>query len=353
MTRPNKRHSDPFETHLLRLLATLLDERSVSRAAVRLNMSQPAVSTALKRLREIFGDALLIKDKQRMVPTERARQIEGSVRHLLQEVDLLLAPPPAFDPAHTRLHFRVGTPDYLAPGYTAAMVGYLRRHAPGARLVLQPLGADYDYEAALAEGELDVVIGNWPQPPEHLRLGLLLEDDVVCLVDRNHPATGPGGMSLAQYAEGAHVVPAPYSVLQRGVVETHLNYLRLAREATVTTPFFALAPALLVGTDLIFTTARHFAEHYARQLPLAVVAPPITFPRMRFYMLWHTATHYSPAQSWLRSVMAGVARTEGSTRAWAAGSPATPATEMLSAAGPSRNQGARRSRTQAAASERR
>lgn len=322
MGRAMSRAHDPFDTQLLRLLVTLLDERSVSRTAVRLNLSQPAVSSALKRLREIFCDPLLIKDKQRMVPTERARQIEGTVRSLLQDVDTLLRPPPVFDPATTRQTFRLGMPDYLAPAFMTALVNYLRKQAPGARLVLQPLGPDYDYEQALAEGQLDVVVGNWPQPPEHLRLSVLLEDEVVCLVDRGHPAaTAEQGMTLAQYLEGAHVVPMPYSVLQRGVVESHLAQLRLTREATVTTPYFGLAPALLVGSDLIFTTARHFAEHCARQLPLAVVTPPIDFPRMRFYMLWHSATHTSAGHAWLRSLLSAVARTESTTRALRTGTP--------------------------------
>lgn len=308
MTRPH----DPFDTYLLRVFSMLLAERSVSRAAARLNQSQPAVSAALKRLRDIFGDPLLIKDKQRMVPTERALQLEASVRIVLGEIDGLLAPATAFDPATTRQTFRIGTPDYLAPPLMASMVSYLRATAPRARLLVHPLNFDYDYEAALAAGELDVVIGNWPQPPEHLRMGILLEDEVVCLVARDHPAAG-GQMTVAQYLEGAHVVPLMYSATQRGVVESHLAALRMAREPTVTVPFFGMAPSLLPGTDLIFTTSRHFAEHHARLLPLAVVRCPIDFPVMRFYQLWHSRTHLSQGHAWLRSLLSAVARTADAT----------------------------------------
>ena len=111
MSRPD----DPFDTYLLRVFSILMRERSVSRTATRLNQSQPAISTALKRLREIFGDPLLVKDKQRMVPTERALQLEVSVRVVLGEIDVLLAPGTAFEPATTKQVFRIGTPDYLAP----------------------------------------------------------------------------------------------------------------------------------------------------------------------------------------------------------------------------------------------
>ena len=291
----------------------LMVERSVSRAAARLDQSQPAVSAALKRLRDILGDPLLVKDKQRMVPTERALQLEASVRIVLGEIESLLAPAAEFDPANTKLTFRVGTPDYLAPPLMASLVSYLRMTAPKARLLLLPLGNDYDYEAALANGELDVVIGNWPQPPEHLRMAILLEDEVVCLVSRDHPRAG-SQLTVTDYLNGSHIVPLTYSVMQRGVVESHLAALRLSREPTVTVPYFSLAPSLLPGTDLIFTTSRHFAEHYARQLPLTVLSAPIDFPSMRFYQLWHSRTQHSQSHAWLRSLLSAVARTADATQ---------------------------------------
>ncbi|HZF82018.1 MAG TPA: LysR substrate-binding domain-containing protein, partial [Burkholderiaceae bacterium] len=184
--------------------------------------------------------------------------------------------------------------------------------APNARLLLQPLGPDYDFEEALAEGELDVVIGNWPQPPEHLRTTLLLEDEIVCLVDRDHPLAG--GMKVADYLQGAHVVPLLYSMTQRGVVETSLAAQRMARTAAVTVPYFGMAPHLLPGTDLIFTTSRHFAQHYAAMLPLAIVPSPIDFPPMRFYQLWHGRTQHAPGHIWFRSLLSAVVRTAGATR---------------------------------------
>lgn len=308
MSRPD----DPFDTYLLRVFSILMRERSVSRTATRMNQSQPAISTALKRLREIFGDPLLVKDKQRMVPTERALQLEVSARVVLGEIDVLLAPGTAFEPATTKQVFRVGTPDYLAPPLMAAVVNYMRGTAPNARLLLQPLGPDYDFEEALAEGELDVVIGNWPQPPEHLRTTLLLEDEIVCLVDRDHPLAG--GMKVADYLQGAHVVPLLYSMTQRGVVETSLAAQRMARTAAVTVPYFGMAPHLLPGTDLIFTTSRHFAQHHAAMLPLAIVPSPIDFPPMRFYQLWHGRTQHAPGHLWFRSLLSAVVRTAGATR---------------------------------------
>ena len=113
---------------------TLLIERNVSRTAIRLHQSQPAISAALKRLRGIFGDELLVRDKRAMVPTERGGQLLAHARVALGEIDKLLAPPETFEPGTSQQTFRVGMPDYLATTFLAAGVQRLRAEAPGARL---------------------------------------------------------------------------------------------------------------------------------------------------------------------------------------------------------------------------
>ena len=172
--------------------------------------------------------------------------------------------------------------------------------------MVHPLGPGYDFEQALANGELDLVIGNWPEPPEHLHMAPLLEDDIVCLMDIHHPLAQVE-LSREQYLQAPHIVPLPFSSTHRGVIDKHLASLRVTRNARVIVPFFSMAPHLLAGTDLIFTISRHFAEHYAALLPLKVTACPINFPRMRFYQIWHSRTQGSDAQQWLRSVLKDVA----------------------------------------------
>jgi len=296
------RADDPFDTYLLRVLCSLVAERSVSRTAIKLNQSQPAVSTALKRLREIAHDPLLVREKGGMVPTQRALEMFESARLALQEIERLTLQPAQFDPASAQHSFKIGSPDYLSVFFLTTVVEDFRRQAPGCRLMVHPLGLDFDHERALAQGDLDLVVGNWPQPSEHLHLSMILEDEIVCLVGRDH-AFAAGGMTAAQYLQAAHVVPLPYSVAHRGVVETHLATLRVKRNATIMLPSFNMAPYLLPGTDLIFTTSRHFARHYAGLLPLAIVPSPIDFPRMRFYQLWHDRAHHAPAHKWLRSLL--------------------------------------------------
>lgn len=301
MSRP----ADPVDSYLLRVLVTLVTERNVSRTAIRLNQSQPAISSALKRLREVFGDPLLVREKGGMAPTDRALVLREQARRALSEIDAMLTGAEAFDPASSLQTFRLGSPDFIVSTFLAGVVETFCRAAPRARLVVQPLGAVFDYESALATGELDVVIGNWPQPPPHLHLSVLLEDEVVCLMNRNDSRAG--GMTREQYLAARHVVPQPYSQSQRGVVDTYLASHRVSRDARVTVPYFELAPHLLVNTDLVFTTGRHFAAHFARTMPLAISTAPFDFPRMRFYQLWHERSHHAPAHRWFRRLLSDAA----------------------------------------------
>ena len=299
--------ADSLDTHLLRVLCTLVVERSVSRTAIKLNQSQPAISNALKRLREIFKDPLFALDKGRLIPTERALELHATARTILGDIDKLFAERKSFDPAQSEVTFRIGTPDFLSVVFLSGVVERMRREAPHARLIIHPLGPGFDYQRALAEGELDVVIGNWPTPPDSLHLTTLIEDEVVCVVGQSHPLARKG-MSVEQYLRAAHIVPMAYSVVHRGVVDTHLASLNLSRNAVVVLPYFSMALYLLPGTDLVFTTSRHFARHFAKFLPLAILPPPFDFPRMRFYQLWHERTHLVEGHRWLRNLLCAVGR---------------------------------------------
>jgi DNA-binding transcriptional LysR family regulator len=301
------RATDPIDTYLLRVLVALVAERSVSRAAARMNQTQPAISTALRRLRDLFGDPILVRERSGMVPTERALQLRDRARDALAEIDRMLAGPERFEPFASTSTFHIALPDYLAAQFLVEATARFRTEAPQARLVVHALSTTYDYERALAQGELDIVIGNWPQPPERLHLSLLLEDELVCLMSARNLLASEEALTLEQYLQAQHLVPTPYTQAQRGVVETHLATLRRTRDARMTVPYFALAPHLLVGTDLVFTTARHFAAQFVRQLPLVAVPVPAGFPRMRFYQLWHERSQHQAGHRWLRGLLAALA----------------------------------------------
>jgi DNA-binding transcriptional LysR family regulator len=331
MARPN----DPLDTFTLRVLVALLTERNLTRVATRLNQSQPAVSAMLRRMRSTFNDELLVRSGNAMVPTPRGLEVLQSARAALLEIDRLFLAGENFDAETTPQTFKIGCPDYLATVFLASVCQALRAQAPNAQLLVHPLGPDYDFERALAEGDLDIVIGNWPEPPEHLHVAPLLTDDIVCLMARGHPLAR-GAMTREQYLHAPHVVPMPFSSTHRGVIDKHLASLRVTRNARVMVPFFSMAPHMLAGTDLIFTISRHFAEHYARLLPLAVVPCPIDFPRMRFYQMWHTRLQNSSAHRWMRALLKTVAdqTVAGPAADSRPGPDAAPAPEHFSATPP-------------------
>ena len=237
-----------------------------------------------------------------MYPTERALQLLPSATTALTELDNLLLGPDSFDPASCRQTFKIGIPDYIIPTFTAKIAVAFRREAPAARLELRSLSPDLDLEGALASGSLDVVIGNWPTPPASLRISKLFEDEIVCLVGREHEFA-QRAPTTAEFLNASHIAPISYSSVLRGVVETYLAKHRLSRERRVLTSYFLMAPYMLPGTDLVFLTSRHFAEYFAALLPLAVIDTPLDLPRMQFYQTWHERSHYTPAHRWLRKLI--------------------------------------------------
>ena len=303
----SRRSDDQLDTYLLRMLCLLISERSVSRTALKLNQSQPAVSLALKRLRQILGDPLLVREKSGMVPTERALALLSHAKGALAEIDRMTFSPESFEPQSSRYEFRIGAPDYLAPLFMASVVERIRKEAPQVRLSLQSLGPSFDFERSLAEGDLDVVIGNWPEPPHRMHLSMLLEDEVVLLVSNTHPLARKG-FGAEDYQRAVHIVPMPYSITQRGVVDTMLATHRINRDERVVVQSFTSAPYLLINSDLVFTTTRHFARFYADLLPLTIIPSPIPFPAMRFYLLWHERNHLTPAHRWIRRLLSECGR---------------------------------------------
>lgn len=185
----------------------------------------------------------------------------------------------------------------------------MRAEAPAVTLDLLPLTRDSDYRGQLARGEVDVVIGNWLQPPAELHLGRLISDEIVCLVADGHPAgRNPRGWTQERYLQAEHIAPAPMQAGGRGIVDDLLRARGLERHIAVRTPHFGLAPAMVARSSLVLTTGRQFCARYLGGLPLRIVRCPVDFPPLVYYQLWHDLTHASPAVRWLRDRVRDVAR---------------------------------------------
>ncbi|SFB69858.1 transcriptional regulator, LysR family [Polaromonas sp. OV174] len=299
---------DKIDLHLIKVLNTVLNERSVSRAAMRLGMHQPAVSAALKRLRGLAGDPILVRAGAAMVPTDAGlRMIEPSAS-ILRAAGMLFSDARGFEPATAQTTFRLAASDYLDPLFLPQLVAQIKSQAPLCHIEIHPLSAESDYRAQLAQGKVDIVIGNWAAPPDDLHLARLFGDEVVCLVAKDHPAVRRAWDS-ASWLAAEHIAPMATHPGAKGVIDEYLASRGWQRNITVRSPHFGLMPAMVASSLLVMTTGRQYCERYAGQLAVKILPCPIEFPRMMYYQLWHERTHASNAAKWLRERVKSVAAT--------------------------------------------
>jgi DNA-binding transcriptional LysR family regulator len=307
---------EKIDLSLIRVLHTVISECSVSRAAIRLQSSQPAVSAQLKRLRELTGDPLLVRCGQSMAPTDVALSLLAPASAILNHAQSMFGHKSSvrdFDPATTTLTFRLAATDYLDPYFLPELTLRLRRLAPHLRVEVVQLGTDFDYRRSLARGEVDLVIGNWLEPSDELHLGRLISDEVVCLVSEDHPAArlpkeGKRAWTVEQYLACEHVAPPALHPGAVGIIDEHLAMQGMRRHIAVRNPHFAQLPYMVAGSLLVLTTGRRFCERYAQQLRVKIVRCPVAFPSMNYYQLWHDLTHHSAASRWLREQVRDVVR---------------------------------------------
>ena len=301
---------DVLDARLMRILLVLLTERTVSRAAVRLNMSQPATSAALKRLRTLLGDPLLVRSRYGMVPTEFGARLIEPLRNALRVIDFIRIQQPRFDARTSVRTYRIGCPDYLNVLFVPKLVALFRERAPDAQLVFHPLGDGFDDERALADGELDIVIDNRPARASRFRHDDLFDDRVVCLMRATHPLARRGTMTAAEFADAPQLCPTPSWLEASGAIDRKLERVGLQRRIVVTLPHFELAAHALVRTDMLLTTTYRLARHYAKLLPLAAVALPAEPPDIVYRMTWNESGECVEGVRWLRGLIAEA------TRAW-------------------------------------
>ncbi len=297
---------DKIDLHLIRVLHTVLTERSVSRAAIRLGMYQPAVSSALKRLRALSGDPLLVRSGSGMVPTDAAlRMIEPSAS-ILRSAEVLFSDARGFDPQTATNTFRVAASDYLDPLFLPMFVTQVKAQAPLCRIEIHPLSPDSNYHAHLALGNVDLVIGNWLKPPEDLHMARLFGDEIVSLVSTDHPAVRRG-WDADTWLAAEHIAPTPLHPGARGIIDQMLDAQGLQRNITARCAHFSLIPDMVASSLLVLTTGRQYCERFTDRLPLKVLPCPIDFPRLMYYQLWHERTHASSSARWLRDRIKSVA----------------------------------------------
>jgi DNA-binding transcriptional LysR family regulator len=303
-----------LDLHLIRILYLLLVEKNVSRVALKLNQPQPSISASLRKLRELTGDPLLVRGARGMVPTQHGESLLIPAKRILDDTENLFLKKSPFVPQEEARTFHIAAPDYLDSQFLPNLVALLRRGSPNSRVKIHGLGPGVDYVRLLSDGEMDLVIANWDEPPEHLHMSKLFEDPIICVMRSDCPyalRTGSEDMTLNDYLSLPHVAPTQILPGYHGVIDDFLERQGLQRNVAVESAYFGLIPYMLTQTDLVLTTGRQFVRYYERNMPLKTFTVPVKFPAMRFYQLWHERVHQAPEHKWLREQVSTAAKSLG------------------------------------------
>lgn len=294
------------DLNLLAAFDALMQERNVTRAAARMNVSQPAMSAALGRLRTLFGDRLFQRSAAGLLPTPRANELAEPIARTLQQIGALLAPAERFDPGSATLRFGIGVSDYPAFILLPALLGALMRQAPAIEIDVHAFSARDEAVALLDAGKIDLAIGVAPTLQEsRIMSRQVLCDEFVTLVRRDaRPARRK--LDLDAYLGLRHILVSPEGS-RYGVVDQVLADHGVRRSVQVTLPQMFAVPALLRETGLAATLLRRVALHSAQAGDLMMFPPPLPLPTVSFHMIWHRRNDASASQRWLRELVEEVA----------------------------------------------
>ncbi|MDH0645417.1 LysR family transcriptional regulator [Pseudomonas sp. GD03858] len=285
-----------IDLNLLLTLHALLSEQHVSRAALRLHRSQPAVSHALAQLREIFADPLLVRRGGRLQLSARAEALREPLQQALGQLDDLLGSP-GFEPGKARRSFRLAMSDYGARVVLPALMHLLRREAPGIDLVVSQ-GSREAMVGQLIDGEVDLALGVFPELPAEIAQQVLFEESFVCLADRaSLPARG--GLDLDQWLARPHVLVAVRPGIDNEIDQA-LASQGARRRIALTLPHWGVAQSVIAGTDLVLTVARRSLAGARLDPALRRFEPPLAISPFAFTQTWHVRREGDAGHRWLR-----------------------------------------------------
>ncbi len=293
-------HLRGLDLNLLVALDVLLDERNITRAADRLNLSQSGTSTALTRMREFFGDQLLVPMGRRMVLTPLAQTLVTPVREILLQAHTLIDTTPGFNAATATRMFTVMASDYVGTVFLPRVAARLARESPGIGLEIVPHGT-VPHEP-LERGDVDFLI----MPEQYLSRGHpfvpLFSDDYVCIAWTSNDRAA-AGVDFETYLELGHVVARFGPKRSMAFDEWFVERFERARRVDVVALSFAMLPHFVIGTARLATVHRRFAAEYARYLPIAIHPLPFDMPPIVEALQWNRFSERHPATLWLRGVL--------------------------------------------------
>ena len=284
-----------LDLNLLIALDVLIEEASVTRAAERLDMSQSAMSHALKRLRTVLNDDILIRTSREMEVTAYAREISDLVRQILATIQTTLLEKEAFDPAIAEATFRIATSDYVEATLGINLLQQLTRQTPGIRIRISNLDKETVMDA-LDDNRLDLIINaKLPFKRWHVEQNLY-EEEFVCVVNGNYPLTE---MSVEEYVRRSHLLVSMRDDF-RGAGDTILEQQQRSRQVVWSTSHFMSVPLLLVNSDCVALLPKRMAQQCAQAMGLKILPSPVELQGFTVSMVWHQRHTNSLQHRWLR-----------------------------------------------------
>ncbi|MEX3790341.1 LysR family transcriptional regulator [Paraburkholderia sp. BR14374] len=300
-TIPQKSESDlELDLHHLQVFDVLLTEHSLTKAARVLNLSQPALSKTLARLRLYFGDPLFVRVGLRMEPTPKALELSGPVRSILKNFRALRSEYASFDPKMSTRKFSFFLVDAGAIKIFPALLNYLAAEAPG--ICVQSIPCDAQHlDLWLESGLVDLAIGSFPSLTMGIRRVPLWTESYVSVTRRDHPRIGSHPSKADFIAEKHALVSALGTGHEHLAVERLIESEVPSRNIVCRVPVFTSAALIAKHSDVIATVPRSLAVAMCRDLDLQLVEPPIELPRLEIAQYWHDRCHLEPGNQWLRN----------------------------------------------------
>jgi DNA-binding transcriptional LysR family regulator len=289
----------------LKVMGVLLTTQSVTKAAAQLDMSQPAMSKCLDRLRREFDDPLLVRDGNRMRLTPRAQALLPQVEDVLSSLSGLFAAHGPFDPASARGRLRIGANDYAQIVIGTHLMHRMRALAPGVAVEFRPVGAIHP-EHLLVEGVLDLAIGpQWPNMA--LRSQALYRDPFVCVAAADSKGV-PARLDLMAFSELQHLDVSPSGAdILRALIDHAIGEQGGRREVRLVVSSFMAVPAMLAGSDLVSLMPSRALASLAPG-SVRVIELDFSLPSYEVSLWWHNVTHADPLARWVREQMVQLTR---------------------------------------------
>ncbi|MGE4336127.1 MAG: LysR family transcriptional regulator [Pigmentiphaga sp.] len=285
-----------LDLNLLIIFQYLLEERSLSAVARRMNLSQPAVSHALRRLRTAFDDELFVRTAAGMQPTPLAERLAEPVAEALALLSSMLEVRDAFDPATSRRRFTLALSDVGEIHFMPELVALCARLAPGVRIdVVRTTGAEL--RRSMEAGRVDIAVGVFENLGAGFFQRLLFRQGYLTLLQRDHPLAG-AEISREAFLASEHLIvtqAAPYGQINEALRRAGVN---LSRHFSV--PHFGAVPYIVADSALLATVPRKLAEVVAPRFGLATVPPPIRIPWLQTHVFWTRRLHRDAGHQWLR-----------------------------------------------------